>query len=107
MRIYINAVCTSPTWSTGIGGYDPCRRTHPAVTPVATDVYAPTIYSLIVAIERRCDEQTVLALHNVSPEPVTITIPAAFGLHDLISDAAISRMVTLDPWQAAWLTSGV
>ena len=47
----------------------------------------------------------ILGLHNVSAEPVMVSVPEAFGVHDLITGESVERQLTLAPWQAAWLTS--
>jgi len=80
------------------------RRNQPAFAPEAAQA-VHVVDDRVVAIERRCDAQTVLALQNVSKAEVTVTIPDAFGCYDLITSASVSRTLTLRPWQAVWLTS--
>jgi len=79
------------------------RRAQSAFDPSA-DQLVHVLDDRVVALERRSQAQTVFAVHNMAGEPVTVTIPDAFGLHDLISDHHMNRTVTLDPWQALWLT---
>lgn len=78
------------------------RRKQPAFAPAAAQI-VHVLDERVVSIERSCPDQTVLAVHNVSDTDVTVTIPDAFGLHDLITDSQMERSVTLSPWQAAWL----
>ena len=80
------------------------RRAQPAFAPDA----AQTMHVLddrVVAIERSAEAQVILGLHNVSAEPVMVSVPEAFGVHDLITGESVERQLTLAPWQAAWLTS--
>ena len=78
------------------------RRRLPAFAPEA----AQTIHVLdnrVVAIERRTTSDMVFAIHNVSDQAVTVTVPDGFGLHDLLTDRRVDQELTLGPWQAAWL----
>jgi sucrose phosphorylase len=78
------------------------RRSLPAFAPEA----AQTIHVLdnrVVAIERRTTSDMVFAVHNVSDQAVTVTVPDGFGLHDLLTDRRVDQELTLGPWQAAWL----
>ncbi|MFT5267929.1 MAG: sucrose phosphorylase [Acidimicrobiales bacterium] len=80
------------------------RRAQPAFAPDA----AQTMHVLddrVVAIERSAEAQVILGLHNVSEESVMVSVPEAFGVHDLITGESVERQLTLAPWQAAWLTS--
>lgn len=80
------------------------RRAQPAFAPDA----AQTVHVLddrVVAIERSSGTQVILALHNVSEEPVTVSVAEAFGVQDLVTGESVERQLTLAPWQAAWLTS--
>jgi sucrose phosphorylase len=80
------------------------RRAQPAFAPEAAQLMH-VVDDRIVAIERRCEEQVIFALHNVSGESVTVTVPDVFGVDDLITGERVKRMLTLDPWRAAWLTT--
>jgi sucrose phosphorylase len=80
------------------------RRAQPAFAPDA----AQTMHVLddrVVAIERSGEAQVILALHNVSEESVMVSVPEAFGVHDLVTGESVERQLSLAPWQAAWLTS--
>jgi sucrose phosphorylase len=61
----------------------------------------------IFAIKRACEEQTIWALTNISPENVAVSLPfAASGekLKDLISGEEVApKSFSLKPYQYAWL----
>ena len=80
------------------------RRGQPAFAPTAEQV-VHVIDPRILAIERRVSEQRVLALHNLSSEPVELTLPDWAGTTELVSDTErpLSREFTMAPWQTAWL----
>ena len=80
------------------------RRRQPAFAPTADQV-VHVLGDRVVAIERRCAEQRLLALQNVSADPVTVAVPDWAGSHDLVSDTdrAASPELHLAPWQTVWL----
>lgn len=85
------------------------RRLQPAFAPDAAQV-VHRLDDRVIAIERHCDEQTMLALHNVCDEPVAVALPGSAvppgdaPWFDLVSAAPVRPgELVLDPWQVAWL----
>ncbi|MBZ0294783.1 MAG: sugar phosphorylase [Anaerolineae bacterium] len=61
----------------------------------------------VFAVERTSPDgsATVLALHNVTNEPVTCQLPSNSGWRNLMDQAAFDDTITLDPYQIAWLSA--
>lgn len=67
---------------------------HPSSPQVIHDL-SPAVF----AVERGGD---LLALHNVTDQPLTLDLPAGYG-RDLIAGEAHAGRITLRPYQVAWL----
>jgi sucrose phosphorylase len=82
------------------------RRRHPAFAPSAEQV-VHVVHPQVVAIQRGTGAEMVLALHNVSAESVEFVVPDGFGTSDLISGEIMAPELTLEPWQARWLSTSL
>lgn len=88
------------------------RRRQPAFAPEA-DQIIHVLDRGVVAVERRSATQRLLALQNVTSEPVEVAVPEWASSHDLVTateivaatDTATDRTLELAPWQTAWLAS--
>lgn len=86
------------------------RGAHDAFDPVTPQVIHH-LHPAVVAIERRGQSGTVVALHNVSARPVRIGLSGIVTgpQHDLIAGEAFEvdhrGEMVLDPWQACWLVA--
>lgn len=78
------------------------RASHTAFAPAAPQVVHDLDPS-VVAIERGAGLDRVLALHNVSGEPVDLDIAEVYRTSNLIDGQPVGSRLTLSPWQAAWL----
>lgn len=81
------------------------RRNQPAFAPEAEQV-VHDLHPDVVAVERRCDEQAILALHNFSERACEVTVPEWALGHDLLTGSPRSDArtpVALGPWQVCWL----
>jgi len=60
----------------------------------------------VFALERTSPDEKhhVLALHNVTDEVVSVTLPETHDWHDLIAPQSYRQAeITLEPYQIAWL----
>jgi sucrose phosphorylase len=78
------------------------RTGESAFSPLAFQTvrdYGPHVF----AVERVSQDkkERILAVHNVTAEPVPITLDAE--LHDLISDQEYTKTITLSAYQTVWL----
>ena len=79
------------------------RRAQSAFSPDAHQAIH-NLDARVVAVERRSESQTILALHNVSSDRVELNLPAALSDVDLLGGATTaSSSISLEPWQVAWL----
>ena len=76
------------------------RRGEPAFAPVA----AQRILDLdrrVLAVERRCESDTILALINVSHQAAALSLP--YSGRDIISGKSVDGDTTLQPYHVIWL----
>lgn len=85
------------------------RRSHASFGPDANQtvhVLHPSVFA-IERYEEDCQDPPVMALHNLSGQPVDLAgagMPSWVGTTDLITGKTINLdALHLDPWQALWL----
>ena len=80
------------------------RRKQPAFNPLAPQKVLD-LSSRVFALERISEdrEQRILALNNVSSEPVELKLPKTREYTDLLSTAKGKITITLQPYQTVWL----
>lgn len=57
------------------------------------------LHSSVFALERG----TIIALHNVSNQTISVKLPDDILRRDLLSDTIYQRLVTIQPYQTQWL----
>lgn len=84
------------------------RRAQPAFNPVATARVLP-LGRCIFGLERKCDEQHILALTNVTAQKQAARLSTpdqTVTMHDLLSvERVVAGRVELRPYQTVWLTN--
>ena len=71
---------------------------HPIGQQKILDLH-PAVFTIL----RSHAAETMLCLHNVSAQPVTVELPAA-GV-ELLTETAVSQQINLAPYQVAWIKS--
>lgn len=81
------------------------RRSHAVFGPTSPQ----TILDLdpsVVAVQRGVGAEAILAVHNLSADPVSLAVPDGFMARDVIADAPLvvtGATITLGPWQHSWM----
>jgi sucrose phosphorylase len=80
------------------------RTTEPAFHPLGGQSVLE-LHPAVFALERTnpAGDRRVIALHNVSGDTVTVTLPDSGQRRDLISGQAVSGSAQLAPYQVMWL----
>jgi glucosylglycerate phosphorylase len=63
-----------------------------------------TLHESVFAVQRTGADQSIFALHNVSNQEVEVILPVSNG-YDLISEIVCNRIIKLQPYQVAWVSS--
>ncbi|MDL1902872.1 DUF3459 domain-containing protein, partial [Anaerolineae bacterium CFX9] len=80
------------------------RTTEPAFHPLGGQAVLE-LHPAVFALERTnpAGDRRVIALHNVSGDTVTVTLPDSGQRRDLIGGQAVSGSAQLAPYQVMWL----
>jgi len=77
------------------------RRSQPAFHPDVPQ-HIHDLGPAVFAVERKCSEQTLLALNNVTSRPQSLPLPEG-EWHDLISPSKPAGTIELPAYGIAWL----
>ncbi|VAW43260.1 Uncharacterized glycosyltransferase YcjM [hydrothermal vent metagenome] len=78
------------------------RTAEKAFHPVGSQKVL-NLHPAVFAVLRSHQQETMLCLHNVSAQPLTVKLPLS-GM-DLLTETAVSQQINLAPYQVAWIKS--